>query len=66
MLVTLSGSVMLARLVQLWKAPDPMLVTLFGSVMLVRFVQSRKVSVLILVTEFPSIAGGITNSPEAV
>jgi hypothetical protein len=39
MLVTLSGMVMLARLVQLEKASFPMSVTLSGMVMLVRPVQ---------------------------
>jgi hypothetical protein len=38
MVVTLSGMVMLARLVHLEKASCPILVTLFGMVMLVRLV----------------------------
>ena len=39
MLVTLSGIVMLARLLQLENASSPMLVTLFGIVILVRILQ---------------------------
>jgi len=40
MLVTLSGMVMLVRLLQPANAPLPMLVTLSGMVMLVRLLQS--------------------------
>ena len=50
MLVTLSGIVMLVRLVQPKKAAFPMLVTPFPIVMLVRLVQSRKASFPMLVT----------------
>ena len=42
MVVTLSGMVMLVRLLQPEKAELPMLVTLSGMVMLVRLVQSAK------------------------
>ena len=41
MLVTLSGMMMLVRLLQLWNAPSPMLVTLLGMVTLVRQLQDR-------------------------
>ena len=54
MLVTLSGIVMLVRLVQLKKAPFPILVTLSGIVMLVRRLHSRKALCPMLVTRLPS------------
>ena len=50
MLVTLSGMVILVRLVQRAKALSPMLVTLSGMVMLVRLVQRAKALYLMLVT----------------
>ena len=42
MLVTLSGIVMLVRLLQTLKAPSPILVTLSPIVMLVRLLQKSK------------------------
>ena len=65
MLVTLSGIVILLRLVQFWKARVPMLVTLSGIVILVRLVHSAKASELTEVTTNPSIVSGITNAPDA-
>ena len=59
MLVTLSGIVMLIRLVQPSKAQFPMLVTLSGIVMLVRLVQPEKTETPILTT--PS--GMVTSPP---
>ena len=50
MLVTLSGMVILVRLLQLEKALYPMLVTLFGMVILVRLLQLSKAESLMLVT----------------
>ena len=52
MLVTLSGIVMLVRLLQLKKVCSPMLVTPSGIVMLVRSLQSEKASSPMLVTPF--------------
>ena len=60
MLVTLSGMVMLVRLLQLWNAPEfqspPMLVTLSGMVMLVRPVQPLNAAAPMLVTPLPIVA----------
>ena len=50
MLVTLSGIVMLVKLLQLANAYAPMLVTLSGIVMLVKLLQPLKVELPILVT----------------
>ena len=65
MLVTLSGIVMLVRLVQFKKAEFPMLVTLSGIVMLVTLLQTQKAWGPMLVTGFPSMVSGITSSPLA-
>ena len=56
---------MLVRLRQPSKAKLLMLVMLVGSVMLVSLSQFRKASFPMLVTGFPSMASGITSSPEA-
>ena len=66
MLITLSGIVMLVRLVQFKKAESPILVTLSGIVMLVRLVQLQKAWVPMLVTGLPPIVFGITSSPAGV
>ena len=65
MLVTLSGMVIVVRLVQFAKAPPPILVTLSGIVMLVRLVQKRKASSPMLVTGISSMKVGMIRSPDA-
>jgi len=52
MLVTLSGIIMLVRLVQLLKAYSPMLLTLLVMVILVRLVQPEKAPPPMLITLF--------------
>ena len=54
MLVTLSGSLMLVRLLQTENADFPMLVTLLGIVMPVRLLQNWNALPPILVTGSPS------------
>jgi hypothetical protein len=63
MLVTLSGIVMLVRLVQPENAPSPMLVTLSGITTLVRLVQPENAPSPMLVTRIDQEAGGRGNSP---
>ena len=65
MLVTLSGIVMLVRLVQFKKAESPMLVTLSGIVMLVTLLQLQKAWVPMLVTGLPSMVSGILSPRDA-
>ena len=62
MLVTLSGMVMLVRLVQL-NASCPMLVTPLAIVTLVRLVQSENASAPMLVTLLPESSRWSAGSP---
>jgi hypothetical protein len=64
MLVTLSGIVILLRLLHQLKAPFPMLLTLSGMAMLVSCWHQLKASEPMLVTVLPSMVVGIVKAPD--